>query len=113
MRERGAAFLGALAGAIVALLLAGCAAPQSAALRASAASASMAAHAGRAVPPAAARAIVDGVPFVAQSDYECGPAALAMALAAAGRPVALQDLVEAVYLPARKGSLQADRKSVV
>ncbi len=108
MRERGAAFLGALAGAIVALLLAGCAAPQSAALRASAASASMAAHAGRAVPPAAARAIVDGVPFVAQSDYECGPAALAMALAAAGRPVALQDLVEAVYLPARKGSLQAE-----
>jgi len=108
VRERGAAFLGALAGAIVALLLAGCAAPQSAALRASAASASMAAHAGRAVPPAAARAIVDGVPFVAQSDYECGPAALAMALAAAGRPVALQDLVEAVYLPARKGSLQAE-----
>lgn len=108
MRERGAAFLGALAGAIVALLLAGCAAPQSAALRASASSASMAAHAGRAVPPAAARAIVDGVPFVAQSDYECGPAALAMALAAAGRPVALQDLVEAVYLPARKGSLQAE-----
>ncbi|HEY0879406.1 MAG TPA: PA2778 family cysteine peptidase, partial [Zeimonas sp.] len=56
----------------------------------------------------APRAAIGDVPFVAQSDYQCGPAALAMTLAAAGRPVGLQRLVDAVYLPARKGSLQAE-----
>lgn len=95
--------------ALVVLALAGCAAPQSAALRASLSTGSGAsagsASAAPAFPP---RAAVEGVPFVAQSDYQCGPAALAMTLAAAGRPVELQRLVDAVYLPARRGSLQAE-----
>ncbi|MCO5101584.1 MAG: PA2778 family cysteine peptidase [Burkholderiaceae bacterium] len=106
--------------ALVVLALAGCAAPQSAALRASVPTDSGQPVAGRSVEagqaigsaqPAAGlplRAAVEGVPFVAQSEYQCGPAALAMTLAAAGRPVELQRLVDAVYLPQRRGSLQAE-----
>ncbi len=95
--------LRALLCACAVIVLAGCAAPQSAALRAA-----QSAEGARSTQTLPARAAVDDVPFVAQSDYECGPAALAMTLAAAGRPVALQRLVDAVYLPARKGSLQAE-----
>lgn len=61
-------------------------------------------------PPAdlAPRAAVAGVPFFAQEDYQCGPAALAMALAAGGASVTAQDLVPQVWLPGRKGSLQVE-----
>lgn len=119
--------LAAALGCFAAVLLGGCAAPQSAALRAAlpagaeagAASTRMgAADAGQPGASAAAggetalrlpaHASVDGVPFIAQTDYQCGPAALAMVLAAAGRPVSLDRMIEAVYLPARKGSLQAE-----
>lgn len=48
------------------------------------------------------------VPFFAQQDYQCGPAALAMALAHAGAQVTADELVARVYLPGREGSLQAD-----
>ena len=48
------------------------------------------------------------VPFFPQEDYYCGPAALAMALNAAGVKVSPDDLVEQVYLPGRKGSLQVE-----
>jgi tetratricopeptide (TPR) repeat protein len=48
------------------------------------------------------------VPFFPQEDYFCGPAALAMALNAAGIKVSPDDLVEQVYLPGRKGSLQVE-----
>ena len=48
------------------------------------------------------------VPFVAQDDFECGPASLAMAFGAAGVQVPLQTLVEQVYLPGRKGALQVE-----
>lgn len=47
-------------------------------------------------------------PFFAQTDYQCGPAALAMLLQAAGSHVTPSDLVPAVYLPARQGSLQLE-----
>ena len=47
-------------------------------------------------------------PFLAQEDYQCGPAALAMVLAHAGRPATPEALVPQVYLPERKGSLQAE-----
>ena len=47
-------------------------------------------------------------PFFAQTDYQCGPAALAMLLEAAGSRVTPTDLVPAVYLPARQGSLQLE-----
>lgn len=48
------------------------------------------------------------VPFFPQDDYQCGPAALAMALAYSGVPVQPEDLVKEVWLPSRKGSLQAE-----
>jgi hypothetical protein len=61
-------------------------------------------------PPAGlpTRAELREVPFHAQEDYYCGPAALAMALNAAGVPVGLEALVDQVYLPGRKGSLQVE-----
>jgi tetratricopeptide (TPR) repeat protein len=59
-------------------------------------------------PSLAAPARLDHVPFVPQADYQCGPAALAMALAASGRPVGADALVAEVWLPARAGSLQAE-----
>ena len=46
------------------------------------------------------------VPFYPQEDYQCGPAALAMALSAGGLPVRPEDVADAVYTPSRKGSLQ-------
>lgn len=48
------------------------------------------------------------VPFFPQDEYQCGPAALAMVLAATGANVAVDALVQQVYLPARAGSLQAE-----
>lgn len=48
------------------------------------------------------------VPFFPQEDYECGPAALAMVAGAAGIEVRPEALVEQVYLPGRKGSLQQE-----
>jgi len=46
------------------------------------------------------------VPFFPQEEYQCGPAALAMAISWSGFPARPEDLVEEVYTPARKGSLQ-------
>jgi tetratricopeptide (TPR) repeat protein len=54
------------------------------------------------------RVVLKNTPFVAQQDYECGPAALAMVLQAAGVSAPLQQLVDQVYLPGRKGSLQVE-----
>jgi tetratricopeptide (TPR) repeat protein len=48
------------------------------------------------------------VPFFPQSEYQCGPAALATALASSGVKVTPEDLVSQVYLPERKGSLQVE-----
>jgi len=48
------------------------------------------------------------VPFFAQSDYQCGPAALAMAMVAAGVKTTPDELVSEVYLPERKDSLQVE-----
>ncbi|MEE8173660.1 MAG: PA2778 family cysteine peptidase, partial [Alphaproteobacteria bacterium] len=48
------------------------------------------------------------VPFFAQEDYQCGPAALAMALGWSGISIRPEALVEQVYSPARKGSLPSD-----
>ena len=48
------------------------------------------------------------VPFFPQQDYQCGPAALAMLMGEAGRPVAPDALVPRVYLPGRHGSLQIE-----
>jgi hypothetical protein len=48
------------------------------------------------------------VPFFPQDDYQCGPAALAMAMVFSGAKVAPQALVDEVWLPARRGSLQVE-----
>ncbi|MFZ5653613.1 MAG: PA2778 family cysteine peptidase [Pseudomonadota bacterium] len=56
----------------------------------------------------AARIELTAVPFFPQEDYQCGPAALAAVLRHAGVAVAPEQLVGAVYLPGRKGSLQVE-----
>jgi hypothetical protein len=47
-------------------------------------------------------------PFFPQRDYQCGPAALATVLVASGVAVSADELVDRVYLPGRKGSLQPE-----
>lgn len=88
----------ALAGVFVSALLGltGCATPQASRL-------SSAWPAG--LP---ARTVLSSTPFIAQEDYECGPAALAMVLQSAGLRVTAEQLVDQVYLPQRKGSLQVE-----
>ncbi|MFU8821989.1 MAG: PA2778 family cysteine peptidase [Gammaproteobacteria bacterium] len=48
------------------------------------------------------------VPFFPQEQYQCGPAALATVLVHSGVDVSPQELVTRVYVPGRKGSLQAE-----
>jgi len=48
------------------------------------------------------------VPFFPQSEYQCGPAALATSLAHFKVKVTPEELVDQVYLPARHGSLQVE-----
>lgn len=50
---------------------------------------------------------IAAVPFFAQTDDQCGPAALAMVLQYSGVPATARELQEAVYTPGRKGSLQS------
>lgn len=91
MRRRHAAAL--LAGS-----LAGCAfvGPQTAALRAR--------------PLADLPATVEWhtVPFIAQTPLHCGPASLAMVLQHIGRNISADALADAVFLPARGGTLQTE-----
>ena len=51
------------------------------------------------------RAIVSGVPFFAQDELQCGPAALAMALNRSGIALQTTDFSPEVYSPGLKGSL--------
>ena len=51
---------------------------------------------------------LDETPFFPQSRYQCGPAALTTTLVASGANAERDDLVDAVYLPGRKGSLQLE-----
>ena len=61
--------------------------------------------AGASLPP---RVELDATPFFPQRDYQCGPAALATVLVASGIATSADELVDAVYLPGRKGSLQPE-----
>lgn len=58
-------------------------------------------------PESPARAMVEGVPFFAQDEWQCGPAALAMALNWSGLDLQPADLTAEVYSPGLKGSLQS------
>ena len=87
----------AVAGVLVLALLTACATPQVTQLRSEGASAGV-----------APQAALGDVPFFAQKEYECGPAALAMVMASAGVAVTPEALVDQVYLPARKGALQVE-----
>lgn len=51
---------------------------------------------------------LDTVPFFPQDEYQCGPAALAMLLQASGVAIEPQALTPQVFLPGRRGSLQAE-----
>lgn len=51
---------------------------------------------------------LEGTPFYPQERFECGPAALTTALVASGVDVNLDDMVDAVFLPGREGSLQIE-----
>ncbi|MBV8125060.1 MAG: PA2778 family cysteine peptidase [Paucibacter sp.] len=59
-------------------------------------------------PTLAPRAELTSVPFFAQQEHECGPAALAMLLQASGVAVTPAQLTPQVYLPGRQGSLQQE-----
>jgi hypothetical protein len=48
------------------------------------------------------------VPFFPQTEYDCGPAALATILNAAGVSVAPAELLDAVYIEGLRGSLQVE-----
>jgi hypothetical protein len=64
----------------------------------------------RAAPPAdlPARVELGATPFFPQTEYQCGPAALATVLGAAGFAAAPEQLAEQVFLPARTGTLQIE-----
>jgi hypothetical protein len=53
------------------------------------------------------------VPFYPQEQYHCGPASLAMVLGWSGIAVQPDELVQEVYSPGRRGSLQPDLISAV
>ena len=53
----------------------------------------------------APRVELAGTPFFAQTDYHCGPAALATVLAASGKPASPALLGEQIFLPARTSAM--------
>lgn len=52
--------------------------------------------------------LIEGVPFILQSEGHCGPATLAMVMAWAGKPTSEATLAEQLLTPSLKGSLQSD-----
>ncbi|MDX1491095.1 MAG: PA2778 family cysteine peptidase [Pseudohongiellaceae bacterium] len=53
-------------------------------------------------------AVVLDVPFNPQQDYQCGPAAIATVLQFSGVQTSTHEMIDAVYVPARQGSLQVE-----
>ncbi|MEO6699232.1 MAG: PA2778 family cysteine peptidase [Paraperlucidibaca sp.] len=74
---------------LLALLLSACMTPQALDLRVQ--------------PPQSAE--LSSVPFYAQRQYECGPAALAMVMTHLGSPVTPEELAPSLYIPGREGTL--------
>lgn len=56
---------------------------------------------------------LSATPFHPQTSHQCGPAALATVLGAAGLAVSPAALADEVYLPGREGSLQAELAAAV
>ena len=54
------------------------------------------------------RASIEGVPFHAQREYQCGPASLAMMLNSQGVDVTVDTLIPQVFIPEREGSVQPE-----
>ncbi|MEJ2178961.1 MAG: PA2778 family cysteine peptidase [Gammaproteobacteria bacterium] len=54
------------------------------------------------------RVEIENVPFFAQQEYQCGPAALAMLINWSGVDVTPEEIKPLVYVPDRKGSFQAE-----
>lgn len=52
--------------------------------------------------------VLESVPFHPQTEYQCGPAALAGLLGSAGVDITPEELSPQVFLPERKGSLQIE-----
>jgi predicted double-glycine peptidase len=51
---------------------------------------------------------IEGVPFVKQTEYDCGPAALAAVLSFRGKAVDLERITASVYLRRLRGTLPMD-----
>lgn len=95
-RNRNARRLAGIFICALALLLHGCATPQTNALRTQ-------------FPAELPRQIeLSNVPYFAQEAHQCGPATLAMALGANGLSVAPDQLAPQIYLPGKEGSLQIE-----
>lgn len=65
----------------------------------------------RLVPDGQRTVELDSTPFFPQLAHQCGPAALATVLGAAGVPASPEELVPLVYLPERRGSLQIEMQA--
>ena len=61
-----------------------------------------------ALPAGTGALLLGDVPFHPQTEYQCGPAALAGVLGASGVAITPEALVPQVYLPEREGSLQLE-----
>lgn len=59
------------------------------------------------------RVELDDTPFFPQTEYYCGPAALATVLNTSGIDVGLEELGSLVYLPEKRGSLQVEMTAAV
>src|SRR2546427_5503511 len=79
----------------VLLAVAGCATPHSA-------------REGTLPPTLPVRLELEGVPFVPQAAYQCGPASLSVVLAWIGHPLPPDELAGQVYSRARQSSLPTD-----
>lgn len=56
---------------------------------------------------------LESVPFHPQTEFHCGPAALATVLEYSGLEVTVDELAERVYTPGLRGSLQAEMSATV
>lgn len=84
------------AGVFFLLVLAGCATPQTSALR------------GVAHPNFATRTELQNIAYFPQEENQCGPASLAMVMHSLGLDIAPDDLKDSMYIPDKKGSLQVE-----